>query len=149
MTNDSQAPSGPKSHFAWEAIVEIGERVSLGESPLGTRFMIPILGGRIEGPRLQGLVLPGGADRQLWRPDGARLLDAFYEIQADDGSIITVRNRVLIDDPEGPRRYAMSQIVLVAPRGPHEWVNRRVFVGTLRSLKPARNAVAVGFYWLE
>ena len=90
--------SEPACKFAYEAIVDIAERQDLGASPLGARFIVPILGGSFEGERLRGQVLPGGADRQWLRPDGVKELDALYEMKTDDGCVITVRNRVLIDD---------------------------------------------------
>lgn len=151
MTNRSPtptAPPAPEARLAWEAQVDIGERQSLGQGPLGERFIVPILGGRFEGPRLRGTVLPGGADRQLLRADGVKELDALYELQTDDGAVITVRNRVLIDESATPGRYARSVLQLSAPAGPHDWLNRRVFVGTLHSLRPARAAVCIRVYEL-
>lgn len=142
------APPTPEARFAWEARVDIGERQSLGQGPRGERFIVPILGGRFEGPRLRGTVLPGGADRQLLRADGVKELDALYELQTDDGAVITVRNRVLIDESATPGRYARSVLQLSAPAGPHDWLNRRVFVGTLHSLRPARAAVCIRVYEL-
>lgn len=142
------APPAPEARIAWEAQVDIGERQSLGHGPRGERFIVPILGGRFEGPRLRGTVLPGGADRQLLRADGVKELDALYELQTDDGAVITVRNRVLIDESAIPGRYARSVLQLSAPAGPHDWLNRRVFVGTLHSLRPARAAVCIRVYEL-
>lgn len=142
------APPAPEARLAWEAQVDIGERQSLGQGPRGERFIVPILGGRFEGPRLRGTVLPGGADRQLLRADGVKELDALYELQTDDGAVITVRNRVLIDESATPGRYARSVLQLSAPAGPHDWLNRRVFVGTLHSLRPARAAVCIRVYEL-
>ena len=136
----------PEVRWAWEAEVEIGERQALGPSPLGERYIIPILGGQFAGPRMRGKVLPGGADRQLWRPDGVKELDALYELQVDDGAVITIRNRVLIDESVLPERYARSVVQVTAPAGPHAWLNRRVFVGTLHSLRPARTAVCIRVY---
>lgn len=142
------APPAPEARLAWEAQVDIGERQSLGQGPRGERFIVPILGGSFEGPRLRGTVLPGGADRQLLRADGVKELDALYELQTDDGAVITVRNRVLIDESAIPDRYARSVLQLSAPAGPHDWLNRRVFVGTLHSLRPARAAVCIRVYEL-
>ena len=142
------APPAPEARLAWEAQVDIGERQSLGQGPRGERFIVPILGGSCEGPRLRGTVLPGGADRQLLRADGVKELDALYELQTDDGAVITVRNRVLIDESATPARYARSVLQLSAPAGPHDWLNRRVFVGTLHSLRPARAAVCIRVYEL-
>jgi hypothetical protein len=126
----------PVAEFAYEAVVEIGPMKPLGRSPLGERRMIPILGGRFAGPRIRGTVLPGGADRQLIGDDGVRRLDALYEMQVDDGTIVTVRNRVLLHELEGFARYAFSTVKIVAPSGPHAWLNQRAFVGTLHGLAP-------------
>jgi hypothetical protein len=145
----------PSTQLIYEAEVETAERQELGPSPLGQRFQINILGGSFSGASpigrpLRGRVLPGGADRQLLRPDGIRELDALYEMHADDGAIITVHNRVLIDETAQPERYARSVVKLTAPSdSPHAWMNRRVFVGTLQSLKPAKNAVCIRVYLLS
>lgn len=133
----------PRTEFTYEAMVDIGAPITIGEAPLGKRFMVPIMGGTFAGPNIRGKVLPGGADRQLLRRDGVKLLDALYELQADDGAIITVRNRVLIDAPPGRPRYAFSTLDITAPEGAHEWLNRSVFVGTLHPLPPERKAVLI------
>lgn len=139
----------PRCDFVYEAIVDIAEVQSLGESPVGGRFIVNILGGEFKGPLLQGKILPGGADRQLLRPDGIKELDALYEMQTDDGVIITVHNQVTIDIPSPDQRYARSVVKFRAPSGNYEWLNRRVFVGTLESLKPARMAVKIRVYQLN
>ena len=91
-------------------------------------------------------MLAGGADRQWLRPDGVKELDALYEMQTDDGAVLTVHNKVLIDEAAPAGRYARSSVRISAPDGPHAWLGRRVFVGTLESLKPARNAVRISVY---
>jgi hypothetical protein len=122
--------------LVYEAIVDIGPVEQLGASPLGERRIVPILGGRFAGAKLRGRVRPGGADRQLIGVDGVRRLDALYELETDDGAVITVRNRVYLEDLPGGGRYARSVLEFAAPLGPHDWLNRRVFVGTLDSLAP-------------
>ena len=92
---------------------------------------------------LDGIVLAGGADRQLLRADGVKELDALYEIKTDDGQIITIRNRVIVDDGEKLERYAMSVIDTTVPDGQLSWLNRRLLVGTLQSLRPDRSVVIV------
>jgi hypothetical protein len=42
----------------------------LGQTPYGERRIINILGGTVEGPKLKGKILPGGADWQIVRADG-------------------------------------------------------------------------------
>ena len=143
-------PVAPVAQWVYDAEVDIAERQDLGQGPGGARFIVPILGGSFQGVRgLRGRVLAGGADRQLLRPDGVKELDALYEMQTDDGAVITVHNRVLIDDTRQPELYRRSVVRLTAPAGPHEWLNRRVFVGTLESLRPARMGVRIRVFLLD
>lgn len=133
----------PRTEFVHEAICDLAPTMMLGDSPPGERRMVPIAGGTFEGPRIRGTVLAGGADRQLVCEDGVRQLNPLHELRAEDGAVITVRNRVLVDDPPGGARHAFSTLELTAPEGPHAWLNRGVCVGTLDSLRPARAAVCI------
>ena len=133
----------PRTEFLYEAIVDIGPMVPLGLSPWGERRIIHILGGEFAGPGLTGVVLPGGADRQLVRADGVTELDALYEMQTDDGVILTVRNNVTSD---GAANYRYSRIAIQAPEGAYAWLNRIVIVGDLAALRPQREAVLIRAY---
>ncbi len=138
----------PRLEFVWEAIVDIGPTMMLGDGPMGERRHVPILGGSFAGPRLRGVVLPGGADRQLVRRDGVRRLEALYELQTDDGAVITVLNQVVVAPREGAADYRFSTLQVTAPEGPHGWLNRLAFTGTLQVLRPAREAVLVRVFAL-
>lgn len=71
----------------------------LGLNSRGRRRVIPITGGTLRGPRLQGRVLAGGADFQLVVSDTAADLDARYIIALDGpeygGEHLYVQNRAL------------------------------------------------------
>ena len=136
----------PRTEFVYESVVDLAPTLQLGASPFGDRRMVPITGGTFEGPGLRGKVLAGGADRQLVRRDGAVNLDAVYELQTDDGVIISVRNRVLSRRPPDKPAYVFSTLELVAPEGPYGWINDFVYVGTLNSLRPTRDAVVIRVY---
>lgn len=144
---DQTPPQPPTLRLIFEALVDVTERIDLGTGPLGPRFIVPITGGVFRGgpgfEALRGKVLPGGADRQQLRQDGVKELDALYELRADNGSILTVRNRVLIDDPGDQPRYAMSRIQITAPEGEWAFLNRRLILGTMQSARPDRNAVII------
>ena len=144
-------PELPVLSLLYQAEVDIAPRQALGRGPGGERFLVPILGGRFDGPMgLRGIVLPGGADRQLLRLDGIKELDALYDMRAEDGTVITVHNRVLVDESRTPQRYARSVVRLTAPDdSPHAWLNRRLFVGGLQSLRPRREAVRVLTYLVD
>lgn len=149
----SRPPAVPTARLVWSAVIDIAPRADLGQGPTGERFIVPILGGRFHGAAgfegLSGAVLPGGADRQLLRPDGVKELDALYEMRTDDGHVLTIRNRVVIDDARQPNRYALSRIEVRAPDGPHAWLNRRLLVGTLATARPDREAVIIRAWLLD
>jgi hypothetical protein len=126
----------PRVEFVYESIIDLDATMDLGLGPLGQRRMVPITGGVFQGPRIKGKVLPGGADRQLVRTDGVRILNALYELQTEDGAIITVNNRVMIEQRQDGSKYAFSHLDITAPEGPHGWLNHLIFVGTLQSMRP-------------
>ena len=74
---------------------------------------------------------------------GARELDALYDLELEDGTVLTLRNRVIIDDRPGAPRYALSHISVDAPEGPWAWLSRRIIVGTLHSKRPRHDAVVI------
>ena len=148
---EEMGPEKPALSLVWSAVVEVGEGMDLGPARGGHRFMVPITGGRFHagpaGAGLSGTILPGGADRQFLRADGVKELDALYEMKCEDGTIITVRNRVIVDASVEPTRYAMSVIDATTQAGPFDWLNRRILLGTLTSARPARPCVVIGA-WL-
>lgn len=83
----------PKLEFAFEVRAQVADPLVVGELPNGTRRIIDILGGTVEGPGISGKILPGGADWQLIRrEDGFTDIDARYTIETDSGSLIYVSN---------------------------------------------------------
>jgi len=78
---------------------ELAEILTLGMTPYGERRIINILGGRVDGARLSGRILPGGADWQIIRSDGVADLDARYTIETEAGARILVSSRGLRHGP--------------------------------------------------
>jgi hypothetical protein len=64
--------------------------VSLGATPSGERRIVNITGGTVYGPKLNGRILPGGADWQIIRQDGVAAIEARYTIESDEGARILV-----------------------------------------------------------
>jgi hypothetical protein len=71
----------------------------IGAVLTGERRIIPITGGRFEGQKMRGEILPGGADWQIVAADGTALLEARYTLRTDDGALIYVRNTGLRHGP--------------------------------------------------
>ena len=99
-------------------------------------------GGAVSGPRLQGTVLPIGADWQIVRPDGTGDLDARYTIQAEDGALIYVVNRGVRHGPAevlarlnrgeavDPASYYFRSAASFETSAPqHSWLTKAVIVG--------------------
>ncbi|MDE3197399.1 MAG: DUF3237 domain-containing protein [Acidobacteriota bacterium] len=79
------------AHVA-DVTVMVGEPLEIGPTGAGFRRVIPILGGEVRGPRLAGVVLPGGADWQTVRADGVFELRARYAMETHDGHKILIDN---------------------------------------------------------
>jgi hypothetical protein len=127
------ATDAPGLEFVYEAIVTLEPTMEVGTTPLGTRRRVSITGGSFAGPRIRGKVLAGGADWQLQRNDNWTVIEADYMMQADDGTLIHVRNVGLTNSrvPGAPQRYLRTIPSFEVPEGPHDWLNKAVFVGTL------------------
>ena len=78
---------------------ELASIVSLGRTPYGERRVVGILGGTVRGERLNGRILPGGADWQIVRGDGATDIQARYTIESEGGAKIMVQSDGLRHGP--------------------------------------------------
>lgn len=83
----------------FEILAELDDILLLGPTPYGERRIINILGGRVEGEKLRGRILPGGADWQVIRSDGAADIQARYTIESDGGARILVTSDGLRHGP--------------------------------------------------
>jgi hypothetical protein len=127
-----------KLEYVFQVRIDFKERVSF-QGPNGRRAYVPAVSGVIEGPRLQGIVVPhSGADYA-----GHGRLNAHYMLQASDGAMIYINNTgylyrkdgkdVSRDDPTwggDAEFYFRCTPVFDAPVGPHDWLTRTVIVGS-------------------
>jgi hypothetical protein len=131
MAQQSLPPPAPTS-FAFEEVATLAPAQVLGETPNGRRQSIPITGGSFSGPGMSGRILPGGADYQLVRSDGAVMIDADYMIETDDGVTIHVRNvGVIVPPTKGQAAYAWAAPKFDAPNGRYGWLNNGIFVSRI------------------
>lgn len=72
--------------------VDVAAPIDLGNGDGPHRRIVPILGGCVAGPDLNGRVLPGGADFQVLRSSTLTELEARYAIETDEGERIYVEN---------------------------------------------------------
>ncbi len=132
----------PRLDFVGTVEAEVAAPVVVGAGTAGERRIVPILGGRVSGPRLQGEILPGGADFQLIRPDGVAEIEARYAVRLPDGALVYVVNRglrhaapedmarLLRGEPVPPERVYFRTAPAFETASPaHAWLQRGLFVG--------------------
>ena len=139
----AQAPSPPKLTMVFEARVQVGPPVEVGEVTHGRRRIVPILGGTFEGPGIKGRVMPGGADWQIIQTDGFSELDTRYALETDKGQLIYVQNagirhaapavmkRLLAGETVDPSLVYFRTVPQFETSAPElQWLTRAIFVGT-------------------
>jgi hypothetical protein len=123
--------------------LEVSGMQQVGATPAGDRRIGLVAGGRFEGPRLRGKVLPGGADWLALRPDGVTTLDVRLVLETDDGAAIGMTYRGLRHGPAevmarvnrgeavDPNTYYFRTAVMFETAAPkYAWLNRAFFIGT-------------------
>jgi hypothetical protein len=120
----------------------LGGIQKLGQTPYGERRIIDVHDGRVEGPRLNGKVLAGGADWQIVRSDGVVHLTARYTIETDSGGLILVNSegyrhgppevmeRLARDETVDPALYYFRAFMRFETSDPAAaWLNRILAIG--------------------
>lgn len=134
-TNRSEAMLDTQPIFAIEANLE--DILTVGRTPYGERRFVAITGGRVQGRKLNGRILPGGADWQIVRADGAADIQARYLIEAENGARVAVESEGLRHGPPevlaalmrgeyvDPSRYYFRTVMRFETADPAlDWLNR-------------------------
>lgn len=138
---------------------ELEAIMNLGRTPYGERRVIGITGGTVQGAKLNGKVLPGGADWQIIRADGAADIQARYTLESDGGGRILVYSaglrhgppdvmaRLAKGDNIDPSLYYFRTAMRFETADPAaSWLNRIVAIA--RGAREAR-AVRLDVYEVE
>lgn len=141
-TAAASPPPAPGLHYAFSIYVTLDPPIEQGNVDGRRKRFVPISGGTVKGPRLQGTVLAGGGDWQTIGADGLTIVDTRYTLKASDGTVIDIVNPgVRVASPDVTARLARGEPVApdayyfrTAPRfsvadGPHDWLRKTVFVG--------------------
>ncbi|MEJ2109739.1 MAG: DUF3237 domain-containing protein [Acidobacteriota bacterium] len=137
----AEEPKDPGLEFVFEVIATLERPLILGQTGIGERRIIGITGGTVKGPKLNGIVLPGGADWQIVREDGVSEIHARYCLKADDGALIYIEAPGIREaSPAVIRRINAGEIVdpseyyfrttprLETSSEKYSWMGRRLFV---------------------
>jgi hypothetical protein len=145
------------ARFSVDLVAPIWE---LGKtSDLGKRRIIPITGGKFEGPKLTGEIMNNGADWQIVTDDGLAIIDTRYLLKTNDGAYIMLQTRgYRYGPPEVMARVARGEVVdpkeyffrvyaqfeTSAPQ--YLWLNRAMGIGMAMRLG---NAVVYDAYLIK
>jgi len=134
-------PKDPSLEFVFEVVATLEKPLILGQTGIGERRIIGITGGTVKGPKLNGIVLPGGADWQIVREDGVSEINARYSIKSDDGALIYIEAPGIREaSPAVIKRINSGEIVdpseyyfrttprLETSSEKYAWMSRRLFV---------------------
>ena len=139
----SPIPAAPALEFLATLEVHVTAPMEVGATPFGQRRLIPLLGGVVNGPKLKGSILPGGADFQSVRSATFTDIHARYVIETEDGDRIYVENTgirvaaaediaaLLRGEPVDPARVYFRTIPRFETAAPAwQWLNEHLFIGT-------------------
>jgi hypothetical protein len=84
------AATVPALERAFDVAARLGPLEDHGMTRAGHRRVVPIAGGQVTG-LFDGEILPGGADWQLVRPDGAVEIDSRYSARTPAGEYVHIR----------------------------------------------------------
>lgn len=138
----TQTLGPPQMRHVCDLFVDLAPILEMGPGRAGQRRIIPIIGGRVEGPVLNGRILNIGADWQTIWSNGVAELEARYAFETDDGALIEIVNtgyrhgppEVLEavargEDVDPALYYMRTQARLETGDARYDWVNRTLFTG--------------------
>jgi hypothetical protein len=131
------------AHVDWRNVID------LGTTPHGIRQIVYIKGGTFEGPKIKGVVLPGGGDWFVRRTDQMVELDVRCVLRTDDNHLIycclkginEMTAEVAIkaisgESIDSSKYYFRVTTVVETGSKKYDWLNRIVAVG-VGNLMPA------------
>jgi len=144
MTEAASTPAlpQPKLRHICDLFVALDPIREMGAGQAGQRRIIPIVGGTVTGPALEGRILHLGADWQTIWANGVAELDTRYAMETHDGATIEIINygyrhgpdevlaAIALGEEVDPGSYYMRTHARLETGDPrYDWVNRTLFVG--------------------
>ncbi|MBN2402503.1 MAG: DUF3237 domain-containing protein [Spirochaetes bacterium] len=154
-------PPKPKLEFLGRWSVDLIAPVwDLGQtSDLGTRKIIPITGGKFEGPDFKGTIQNNGADWQIIRKDNLAIIDTRYLLKTDDEALVYLQTRgYRYGNTEVLERMAKGEVVdpslyffriymqFETSAKKYDWLNKSMAIGFAMRLP---NAVVYDAYLIK
>lgn len=145
----AETAEAPQAELALRLQIEVEEGKEIGRTPYGSSREVRVVGGRFDGPAINGRIL-SGRDFQVLRNDGFSWLDATAMLEAEDGTLFRLHDRGLMNifKKDAEQFYWRTMVTFEAPMGPHQWLNEAMFIGTFESWNPDTKTLGLAFYRL-
>jgi hypothetical protein len=132
-----------RSQHLFTISIELHPVLDLGATPAGERRIVPVSGGRFNGERVRGEILPhAGSDLLLTRADGSFQQDVRLALRMHDGALVLmtyrgirhssaeVAQRLARGESVSPGHYYLRTAPLFeTAAATYDWMNRIVAVG--------------------
>ncbi len=143
MLAQPRMKSLPHRHLTTLSLkVDLAAIFAIGDTPAGRRLVAPVAGGRFEGERLSGSVLPGGSDWVTQRADGGTTIDVRLCLETVDGARIGLTyqgrflgppgsmQRFLAGEAIDPSEYSLQTVARFESGDPrYTWLNNVIVIG--------------------
>lgn len=151
-----------KSEFLFDLELDINTPQVIGSVPTGTRIIFPFKGGTVKGDKINGKVLPVGADWGLNLDSTTFKIDVRGTIETNDGALVYISySGYLHADPKkfaminagkanelSPSDYYFRSNPLFETSSPkYAWLNHTVAIGIGRI--PAAGKVSYRIYAIK
>lgn len=114
--------------FLFSMHLELAPAVVIPGGPHGTRVFVNVVSGTVSGPRVNATVHPNsGADWVHVRADGVAQLDVRFTMVTDDGAVIAVEYKGILDT--GPDRKPRVAPLFQTGAQQYLWLNNVQAVG--------------------
>ncbi len=143
-------PPAPDLEFLYRLVADVSAPIEIGAVNNGFLKVIPVTGGRFEGPRIKGEVLNLGADWNTTdhRNPTTKQIDTRYMLKTDDGAYITISTKGyqwqseevlkkrMAREPVDPSEYYFKQhLYFETADERYSWLNNVVAFGVVISRK--------------
>jgi hypothetical protein len=128
--------------------VNLGALEIVGATGSGRLQVIPIIGGTFTGEKINGKVVPGGADWNTTWTNGIAHVFAKYLLETDDGEFIAIENEGLID-PGSESIIKTKPTFRANNDGKYRNLNHGVYVGELSATPDVKDSVDIVVYKLK
>lgn len=125
----AQSPaSGLESTYLMELALDVAEQADTGHTRIA-----PVTGGSFSGPRLNGIVRPGGAD-WITQVSGHSALDVRITLETDDGAVIYMTYKGIVYRGDSGLYWRVTPLFNTAAEQ-YDWLNHIVAVGKNKQIE--------------